>query len=256
MRASSSPSAPSIAARAARGVGEQERQVDEAELRHPVGEIARRLVAERQQAVLDQPQDVVGAIAEVHDVPDVLDLDPVAELGFEPVADQLQRAAEAGGGGAVAAHADLDRIAHLSGPCRARRLIGTATPETAMPSPMMTRMPATPVAAATSPASAGKHHLADAVAGHPQRQRRAVGLGRRDMHNARDGERRGDAHGESERDQNRIHGRQRQRKRQHQEGRGAAEHADQRERHAAEADRSSWHRTRATPATPPIARSA
>ena len=86
---------------------EQERQVDDAERRHPVGQVARRLVAERQQAVLDQPQDVLGAVAEVHDVPDIFDLDAVAELGDEAVADELERAAETGAGGTVASHADL-----------------------------------------------------------------------------------------------------------------------------------------------------
>src|SRR5215470_8305526 len=55
------------------GVLEQEGQVDEAKLGNAVGEIARRLVAERQQAMLHQPQNVLGAIAKVHDVPDVLD---------------------------------------------------------------------------------------------------------------------------------------------------------------------------------------
>ena len=63
-----------------RGVGEQERQVDEAQFRHAVGEIARRLIAERKDAVLDQPQDIVGAVAEIHDVPDVLHHDAVAEF--------------------------------------------------------------------------------------------------------------------------------------------------------------------------------
>jgi hypothetical protein len=44
--------------------------------------------------VLDQPQDVLGAIAEVHDVPDVFDVDLVAEFGRELVADQLEAVAE------------------------------------------------------------------------------------------------------------------------------------------------------------------
>ena len=70
--------------------------------------------------MLDQPEDVVGAIAEVHDVPNVLDVDAVAELGGELVADEFKRAAEAGGGGAVAAHADLDRVGHFNGPVVAR----------------------------------------------------------------------------------------------------------------------------------------
>ena len=59
---------------------EQERQIDEAELRHAIGQIARRLVAEREHAVLDQPEDIFGAIAEIHDVPDILHVDPAAEL--------------------------------------------------------------------------------------------------------------------------------------------------------------------------------
>src|SRR5262249_61009789 len=60
---------------------EQERQVDNAELRHPVGQVARGLIAEGQEPVLDQPQDVLRAIAELQDVPDIFDLDAVTELG-------------------------------------------------------------------------------------------------------------------------------------------------------------------------------
>jgi hypothetical protein len=78
------------------------------------------LIAERQQAVLDQPQNVLGAIAEIHDVPDVFDVDAVAELGREPLADEFQGAAEAGGRRAVASHANLDRIAHASPRATAR----------------------------------------------------------------------------------------------------------------------------------------
>jgi hypothetical protein len=66
--------------------------------------------------VLDQPQDVVGAIAEIHDVPDVLDLDVVSEFAVEPLADALERAAKPGAGGTVAAHADLNRCRHQMPP--------------------------------------------------------------------------------------------------------------------------------------------
>ena len=92
---------------------EQKGKVDEPKLGYPVGEIARRLVAERKQSMLHEPQNVLGAVAEVHDVPDVLDVDAIAELGREPVADELQRTAESGRRGAVAAHADLDCHADL-----------------------------------------------------------------------------------------------------------------------------------------------
>ena len=91
---------------------EQERQIDEAKLGHAVGQIARRLVAEREHAVLDQPEDVLGAVAEIHDVPDILHVDPVAELGRQRIADQFERARKDGRGRSVAAHADGDRIGH------------------------------------------------------------------------------------------------------------------------------------------------
>src|SRR5262249_44216964 len=91
---------------------EQERQIDDAELRYPIGQVARRLVAQRQEPVLDQPQNILGAIAELHDVPDILDLDALAEFGRQRVADELERAAEAGTRGAVASHADLNRVGH------------------------------------------------------------------------------------------------------------------------------------------------
>ena len=68
---------------------EQKRQIDEAEFRHAVGQIARRLVAEREHAILDQPQNLFGAVAEIHDVPDILDVDTVAELRLQRVADQF-----------------------------------------------------------------------------------------------------------------------------------------------------------------------
>src|SRR5262245_52679433 len=55
----------------------QERKIDEAKLGYPVGEIARRLITERQQPMLDEPQNVLCAVAEVHDVPDVLDVDAI-----------------------------------------------------------------------------------------------------------------------------------------------------------------------------------
>jgi len=93
-------------------VGEQERKIDEAQLGHAVGEIARRLIAERQNAALDQPQDFLGLVAEIHDVPAILDVDAIAELLFQAVADKFHRLAEAGGRRAVAAHADLNRIGH------------------------------------------------------------------------------------------------------------------------------------------------
>src|SRR2546423_12651824 len=62
--------------------------------------------------MLDQPQNILGAIAEVHDVPDVLDAHAVAEFALELIAHYLQRAREAGRRRAVATHADLDRVAH------------------------------------------------------------------------------------------------------------------------------------------------
>ena len=62
--------------------GKQKRQIDKAQFRHAVGQIARRLVAERDLAVLDQRENVLGLVAVVHDVPDVVDGDAVAELGF------------------------------------------------------------------------------------------------------------------------------------------------------------------------------
>src|SRR5271168_3181285 len=59
---------------------EQKRQIDETQFGHAVGQITRRLIAEREDAVFDQPQDVFGAIAEIHDVPDIFHVDAVAEL--------------------------------------------------------------------------------------------------------------------------------------------------------------------------------
>ena len=144
-----------MAARAAAVSANRNGRSTKPKFRDAVGQVARRLVAERQQAVFDQPQDIVGAVAEIHDVEDVFHVDPVAELARQPVADELERAAEAGAGRPVAAHADLDRGAHFSDPPIERKLSGTATPDAPIPRPMMTNIPPTPVAAATTPASAG-----------------------------------------------------------------------------------------------------
>src|SRR4029077_4787333 len=84
----------------------------EAELGHAVGQIARRLVAEREHAVLDEPEDVLGAVAEIHDVPDIFYVDAVAELGRQCVADEFERTRKAGRRWSVASHADFDRIGH------------------------------------------------------------------------------------------------------------------------------------------------
>ena len=81
----------------------------------------------------------------------------------------------------------------------------------------------------------GKHDLADAIAGHPQRERGAGGLGRRQMNDARDRQRRGNAHGEAEDSTSTAYiAGSESGSRQHQKAGGAAEHAHQGERHAAD----------------------
>jgi hypothetical protein len=51
--------------------------------------------------MLNEPQDVFAPIAQVHDVPNVMDRNLVGELGLEPVADPLQSFAEGSVGRAV-----------------------------------------------------------------------------------------------------------------------------------------------------------
>ncbi len=89
-------------------VGKEERQVGGSEVEHAIGQVAARLIPERQHALFDQPENVLAAIAEVEDVVDVLHLDRVAKAGFEPIADLLERQAEAGGGRPVPAHQNPD----------------------------------------------------------------------------------------------------------------------------------------------------
>src|SRR3954447_17418550 len=72
------------------GLIKQKRKIEHAEFGDTDGQIAARLIAKREQPVLHQPQNVLCAIAKVHDVPDILDVDAVAELGRESVADALQ----------------------------------------------------------------------------------------------------------------------------------------------------------------------
>jgi len=88
-------------------------QIDEAQFRHAVSEIARRLIAKREQAALNEPHDFLGLVAEIHDVPAILDVDAVAELLLQAVADALHRLAEARGRRSVAAHADGNWIGHV-----------------------------------------------------------------------------------------------------------------------------------------------
>jgi hypothetical protein len=94
------------------GAPEQERQIDHAELGNAIGQIAARLIAQCQQPMLHQPQNILRPVTEVHDVPDVFDVDAVAELDLESIADELQRTAEPRRRRSVTAHANLDRIAH------------------------------------------------------------------------------------------------------------------------------------------------
>src|SRR5882757_7018344 len=96
------------------GLGEQKREIEHAEFGDAIGQVAARLIAEREQPVFHQPQDVLGPIAEVHDVPNILDVDAVAELGRESVADTLEGETETGAWRPVAPHTNLDLIAHLS----------------------------------------------------------------------------------------------------------------------------------------------
>src|SRR6266566_3658687 len=110
-------------------------------------------VRDMPKSVLDQPQDVLGAITEVHDVPDVFNFHAAAELGLQLIADALERAAKTGRWRAIAAHADRDRVCHSlsrQGICGqdVGWLIATATPDAARPMPSANRMPPTPVAAA------------------------------------------------------------------------------------------------------------
>ena len=98
----------------ARGIAaiEQERQIDETEFGDAVGKITRRLIAEREHAILDEPQNFLGPIAEIHNVPDVFYADAVAEFLRQLVADELQSARERGRRRPIAAHAYGDRIGH------------------------------------------------------------------------------------------------------------------------------------------------
>src|SRR5262249_2088581 len=90
-------------------------------LRHALCEIAARLVAQRQEPVLDEPDDVLCPVAEVHDVPYVFDFYCLAQRGFEPIPHQLQRFAEACRARPVAAGPKLDWSCHW---CEVSNLFG------------------------------------------------------------------------------------------------------------------------------------
>src|SRR3954452_13718701 len=92
------------------GAVEQERQIEHAEFRDSIGQVAARLIAEREETVFHEPQNVFGPVAEVHDIPDISDLDAIVELRREPLADALEGPAETRRRRSIAAHANLNRI--------------------------------------------------------------------------------------------------------------------------------------------------
>ena len=96
-------------------VPEQERQVDQAQLGHTVGQIAAGLVSHGQDPLLHQPEDIQPPIAQVENVVDVADFHLVPEPAFKPVAHALERQAEAGGGRPVAGHDDSNGSVCLAG---------------------------------------------------------------------------------------------------------------------------------------------
>jgi len=63
-------------------VGKQIREIGQAKVRHLIGEIAARLVCQRQHAVLDHPVEVVLAVAKIENVVDVFDINLIAESRF------------------------------------------------------------------------------------------------------------------------------------------------------------------------------
>ena len=62
--------------------GKQIREIGHAKVRHLIGEIAARLVCQRQHAVLDHPVEVVLAVAKIENVVDVFDINLIAESRF------------------------------------------------------------------------------------------------------------------------------------------------------------------------------
>src|SRR5947209_1532694 len=64
---------------------EQKRKIEEAQFGNPIGEIAARLIAERQHPMLHQPEDILRLVAEVHDVPYILDVETVTERGLKAI---------------------------------------------------------------------------------------------------------------------------------------------------------------------------
>ena len=76
---------------------------------YAVGQVAARLVSEREHTIFNEPQDVFALVPEVENVVDVLDVDVLAELCLEAIAHLFHRKAEPGGRGTVSAHEDRDR---------------------------------------------------------------------------------------------------------------------------------------------------
>jgi len=49
------------------------------------------LIAERHAAVFDKGEDFLGAVTVIHDVPDIVHANAVAEAGGERIADEFER---------------------------------------------------------------------------------------------------------------------------------------------------------------------
>ena len=96
-------------------VPEQEWQIYQAQFRYTVGEITAGLVAEGQDALLHQPEDIQPPVTEIQNVVDVAHFHVVAETGLKPVAHAFQSQAEAGRGRAVPGHDDAERPICLTG---------------------------------------------------------------------------------------------------------------------------------------------
>ena len=105
-----------------RSVREKEWEICDAEVRHAFSEITAGLIAEREHAALDEPQNVVGSVAEVEDVVDVLHVHVTPELRGQAIPHLLQGQTEASRGRPVPTDDDPNWLTRRNG--RRRLLTG------------------------------------------------------------------------------------------------------------------------------------
>ncbi|MDA1000530.1 MAG: hypothetical protein O2807_08460 [bacterium] len=94
-------------------IREEKREVQNFQLRHPRCEIACRKVAHAQQAAFDHGEQVLRLVAEVEDVPEVIDFDALPETRPHRLPEAQRGPAVGSMWGRITCETNLDRAGHF-----------------------------------------------------------------------------------------------------------------------------------------------